>query len=182
MIHSADQATRRRAIDALVHVLPRSVRVTQGRRNVVLVNGFPLRIFWAGTGWLRDVQPILTRRPDQTDVVVARRMSPGARAALETAGIGWADETGAAEIARGAIVVSKEGLGRSTEQPLSRWTGAVLGVAEAILCGTKTTVSATRAATGLSTGSCTNALRIGMRRVGGGRVPALRPPQCSLPI
>ena len=35
----------------------------------------------------------------------------------------------------------------------------MVAVAEALLCGAKGTVAATEAATGLSTGSCTNALR-----------------------
>ncbi|MCG8554031.1 MAG: hypothetical protein MJD61_01900 [Proteobacteria bacterium] len=90
---------------------------------------------------------------------MARRLSPGAREALSEAGIGWVDETGAAEIAVGSIIVSRTGRPPEPAAKPARWTAAVLAVAEAILCGTKPTVAATASATGLSAGSCTQALR-----------------------
>ena len=68
------------------------------------------------------------------------------------------DETGAAEIAVGMLVVSRTGRPQPTDG-LKGWTPAVLAVAEALLCGVRATVSATEVATGLSTGSCTTALR-----------------------
>jgi hypothetical protein len=68
------------------------------------------------------------------------------------------DETGAAEIAVGTLVVSRTGRPQPTDG-LKGWTPAVLAVAEALLCGVRATVSATEEATGLSTGSCTAALR-----------------------
>ena len=154
-----EDPTRRRMVNALAHVLPRSVRLASGKGNHVLVNGAPLRMEWVGRGWLNDIRPILVTLPEKPDIVAARRMSPGARDALAKAGIGWVDETGAAEIAHGTIVVSREGRAQTAEQSLSHWTPAVLGVAEAILCGTRATVAAMREATGLSTGSCANALR-----------------------
>jgi hypothetical protein len=86
-------------------------------------------------------------------------MSPGARDVLAKAGIGWVDETGAAEIAHGTMIISREGRAQTAEPSLTRWTPSVLGVAEAILCGTPATVAAMREATDLSTGSCANALR-----------------------
>jgi hypothetical protein len=146
-------------VNALAHVLPRSVRLASGKGNRVLVNGAPLRMEWVGRGWLNDVRPILDALPERPDIVAARRMSPGARDALAKAGIGWVDETGAAEIAHGTIVISREGRAQTAEQSLSHWTPSVLGVAEALLCGTTATVAAMREATGLSTGSCANALR-----------------------
>lgn len=101
-------------------------------------------------------------------MVVARRMSPGAQEALAQLRVGWVDELGAAEIAVGTIVVSRTGQRPSsrTGQRSSpsnkeeRWTPAVLSVAEALLCGVQPTVSATHRATGLSGGSCGNALRL----------------------
>lgn len=42
-------------------------------------------------------------------VVAARELSPGARAALRDAGVGWVDETGAAEFALAGVVVSRTG-------------------------------------------------------------------------
>ena len=46
----------------------------------------------------------------------------------------------------------------------------MIAVAEALLCGTKATVSATVDATGLSTGSCTNALRTRTANIGARRL------------
>ena len=91
--------------------------------------------------------------------MVARRISPGAKDALAEAGIGWVDETGAAEIAMGPIVVSKGGRPQEAWQRPQHWTPAVLSIAEALLTGRRATVASTQEATGLSTGSCTNALR-----------------------
>ncbi|MEX2627774.1 MAG: hypothetical protein WD225_12880 [Ilumatobacteraceae bacterium] len=101
----------------------------------------------------------MERDHDEFDIVVARRLSPAARTLLADAGIGWADQSGAAEIAVGTIVVSREGRPPEPTQ-LTGWTPAVLAIAEALLCGTQATVAATEEATGLSTGSCTNALRL----------------------
>lgn len=116
-------------------------------------------IKWVGEGWLGQVRPIL-KEPNLPDVVVARRMSPGAREALTDAGIGWVDELGTAEFAIGSIVVSRSGRPAPKSEKPNRWTPAVLAVAEALLCGYKPTVSATHDATGLSWGSCANALRV----------------------
>jgi hypothetical protein len=127
--------------------------------DLVVVNGVPLRIRWIGRGWLADVQRGLSYDPDRPEIVAARHMSPGAREALGEASIGWVDETGAAEIAIGQIVVSKSGRPTDRKQKITDWTLSVLAVAEALLCGRKATVASTRAATGLSSGSCTNALR-----------------------
>ena len=90
---------------------------------------------------------------------MARRLSPGAREALSEAGIGWVDETGAAEIAVGSIIVSRTGRAPEPAEKRKRWTAAVTAVAEALLCGTRPTVAATASATRLSAGSCTQALR-----------------------
>lgn len=73
--------------------------------------------------------------------------------------LGWADETGAAEIALGSIVVSRSGRAVVSQKRNSRWTPAVFSVAEALLCGVQPTVHAANRATGLSGGACGNALR-----------------------
>jgi hypothetical protein len=125
----------------------------------VLVNGRSLRVRWIGDGWLADVRAVLDDGDELPDVVVAVRMSPGARRALAEAAIGWVDEAGAAEIAIGSIIVSKSGRPAARDQRITNWTPAVLAVAEASLCGTRPTVAGAREATGLSSGSCTNALR-----------------------
>jgi hypothetical protein len=158
---AASAPTDRRIVEALGAVLPRIVSVTPPSRTTpdVVVNGTPLQVKWAGEGWLRQVRPLLESRNRRPDVVVARRMSPGARQALSEAGIGWVDETGAAEIAIGSIVVSRMGRPEVPRQRPPKWTPATLAVAEALLCGTKATVKAVEETTGLSAGACTSALR-----------------------
>lgn len=70
------------------------------------------------------------------------------------------DETGAAEIATGTLVVARTGVTPKPAERSRRWTPSVLAVAEALLCGSKATAAAVEEATGLSTGSCVNALRV----------------------
>ncbi len=158
----ADRVGLHRAEEALRAVLPRAASVRKASKDVeadLIVGGVPLRLQWAGEGRLGAVRQLLARR-GRPDVVVARVMSAGARDALAEAGVGWVDETGAAEIAVGSVIVSRTG--HPPRPPVGkppRWTPAVLAVAEALLCGTPGTVAATEDATGLSTGSCTNALR-----------------------
>lgn len=159
-MHSAAKRSRvnQRAFQALGHVLPPSIEVG-GSDDLVAINGQPLRIKWIGEGWLADVRRALEHDPQPPDIVAARRMSPGAREALAEASISWVDESGAAEISLGSIVVSKSGRAKRTKERIRNWTPSVLGIAEALLCGVKATVASTEEATGLSTGSCTNALR-----------------------
>jgi hypothetical protein len=149
---------QRRAYQALVNVLPPAVEV-RSEGDLVMVSGVPLHLHWIGRGWLSDIRRGFDDDDDRPLIVAARRMSPGARNALREASIGWVDESGAAEIMVGPIVVSKSGRPTVREQRISSWTPSVLAVAEALLCGRKATVASTRAATGLSSGSCTNALR-----------------------
>jgi hypothetical protein len=150
-----------RAARTLLDVLPRSVDAEvrdAGNAAVLVLAGQRLRLGWAGDGGLRSVRQLLDEDREEFDIVAARRLSPAARALLADAGLGWADESGAAEIAVGGVVVSREGRSQEPDR-LTRWTPSVTAVAEALLCGTDATVAATEEATGLSTGSCTNALR-----------------------
>lgn len=153
----------RRIVEALRAVLPLSVAVehqlTREDTATVLVGSRKLRVAWAAEGGLRQVRPYL-KSDDPPNIVAARVMSVGARAALSKAGVGWLDQTGAAEIAIGTIIVSRSGTRIATAPKReARWTPAVLAVAEALLGGVSATVSATEQATGLSTGACINALR-----------------------
>ncbi|MBW2258587.1 MAG: hypothetical protein JRI25_28910 [Deltaproteobacteria bacterium] len=148
--------------EAIRAVLPSGVQVQTSTRDSnadLTINGVPIEAKWVGEGWLRDLRPVLASL-HHPDIVIARRISPGAREALRDAEIGWVDETGAAEIAFKSIIVSRSGHPRKGLGKHARWTPAVLGVAEALLCGTRPTVAATTADTGLSTGSCTMALRV----------------------
>ncbi len=157
-----DQDKGRRAEQSVLAVFPRSIKVDRPARNSgadLTVNGQPLTIKWVGQGHLGDIRPFLKQRRNRPNIIVARQMSPGARKALSEAGIGWVDETGAAEIAIGSIIVSRTGTSPEQVDRPKRWTPAVMAIAEAVLCDVKPTISDTQAATGLSTGSCTNALR-----------------------
>ena len=155
-----------RAVRAILHVLPASTKLeippaSADQSIDLVIAGQPFEVKWIGEGTLGRVRNLLDRlaRQDVRPViVVARRLSPGARDALTSAGIGWVDESGAAEIATDSLVVSRYGQ-PVQEPPARRWTNSVLAIAEALLCGTTPTVSATNSATSLSTGSCTNALR-----------------------
>ena len=123
------------------------------------LNGQPITIKWLGEGGLRQARELIAGRKERPDVAAARHMSPGARKALSAAGIGWVDETGAAEITLESLIVSRSGHPIKPPQKPPRWSPSVLAVAEALLCGGRATVSAIQETTGLSAGSATNALR-----------------------
>lgn len=114
---------------------------------------------WIGEGWLGDIRPLLADRREGVDVVVARRMSPGARAAAAATGLGWVDESGAAEIALPGLLVSRSGRRDLKVDAPPRWTPSVIGTAEALLLGTRATVAEVERATGLSAGAATKALK-----------------------
>ena len=150
-----------RAIDALLAVLPRGakVRLPRDRTGNLVLAGQPVSMTWVGNGSLGEVRDRLDSLSARPDVVAARELSPGARELLAKAGIGWVDETGAAEIAVGSVIVSRTGRPSARPAKPKGWTPGVIAVAEALLCGTKATVAAMEEATGLSAGTCTNALR-----------------------
>lgn len=151
-----------RMADALRAVLPSGtpVQVVQSSDGVALieVGSAQVRSAWAGEGWLGDVRGLLERSQGEMDVVVARRMSPGARAAAAEARIGWVDELGAAELALPGLIVSRSGRRESKADPIPRWTPSVIGTAEALLLGTRPTVAEVKRVTGLSSGAATKAL------------------------
>jgi hypothetical protein len=151
-----------RARRAVTAVLPRSadIDIPQDDRGVdLIVNGVPVQIKWIGEGGLRQVRDLLGRTRKLPDIVAGRRLSPGARDALIQAGVGWVDETGAAEVSLPALVISRSGHPDRVPERELRWNASTLAVAEALLCGTPATVSATKAATALSAGTCATALR-----------------------
>lgn len=156
-----DRRDLTRAEQAFLDVLPPSVRVhmsTGPSGPDFLLGDRAIQLKWVGEGDLGDVRRVLAE-PERPDVVVGRRLSPGAREALAKAGVSWVDETGAAEVALGMVIVSKDGQPTPPSHTPARWTPAVLAIAESLLCGAGATVSSTREATGLSTGSCTTGLR-----------------------
>ena len=152
-----------RAQAAIAAVLPRTVQVLrsrEGKHSVDLeLNGRRVEVKWLGEGGLRQIREVIARQKDRPDVVVARRISPGGREALSDAGVGWVDETGAAEIVLGTLIVSRSGRLPDAKRKQPHWTPAVLAVAETLLCGRRATVGNVQEASGLSAGSSTNALR-----------------------
>jgi hypothetical protein len=125
----------------------------------LVVNGMPVQVKWVSGGGLRQIREVLAHLRERPDIVAAPHLSPGAREALTQAGLGWVDETGAAEVSLPWLVISRAG--RPVQRPENepRWTRSVLAVAEALLLGTDATVAASKAATGLSAASCAHALR-----------------------
>ena len=156
-------AIARRAEAAIAAVLPRTVQVFRGREGEHSVdlrfNGHCIEVEWLGEGGLRQIRELIARQTIRPDVVVARRISLGGREALSNAGIGWVDESGAAEIALGTLIVSRSGRPPEAPGKPPHWTPAVLAVAETLLCGRRATVGEVQEASGLSAGSSTNALR-----------------------
>lgn len=163
MTNESQRGAAQRAIGTVLDVLPRSVRTDVSTRDTgadLIVGSHRLQIKWVGEGSLGNVRRFIENWPSHPDVVAARRLSPGAREALSAAGIGWVDETGAAEIAIGSIVVSRTGHPPKRVERTKRWTLSMTAIAEVVLCGTKPTVAATAAATGLSIATCTNSLKV----------------------
>ena len=117
-----------RAMRAIRHVLPRSALVdtphnAADRGIDLVVAGQPLQVKWIGEGSLGRARRFLLARPDMPTIVVARHLSDGVREALTAAGVGWVDETGAAEIATEHLVISRDGVPHDGPALLNRWTG-----------------------------------------------------------
>ncbi len=123
----------------------------------VSLPGVTLRAAWLDRGSAKTVEDRLAR--GQTpDVLMAPRMSAGAREAAARHGIGWLDESGAAEFAVGNIVVARTGQDVPPRPPADRWTKSTIGTAEALLLGVPATVNALKDATGASPGTIGPAL------------------------
>lgn len=121
----------------------------QDRDSLVLVAGRRLRLRWLPVGWPRQVGEALGRDP-RPDVIAAPLLSPGAREQARRRGVGWVDESGAAEIQTDTMLISRTG---SPPSPLSTrlgWRPATLAVSEVVLTGCPATVSAVADATGLA--------------------------------
>lgn len=157
-----------RLINAFRGVLPSHASVNVIAKSAgrvpaadVEVLGAVIRLVWAGEGWPRDVERALAGGLARTgDVIVVKRMSPGAAAAAAAAGLGWVDEHGGADFTASSLAVSRSP--RAPRQPAKppRWTAQTMGVAEALLCGVPATVAAVRDATGYSESTCTRALAL----------------------
>lgn len=153
----------RRMLAALRAVLPASVPVDLSETSsssdaAVRIGRHRFSVRWVGRAGLREVRDTL-RLADRPDVIVGSQLSLAARAAAGEAALGWVDETGAAEIVAGNLLVSRSGQPQGGTIRPAGWTPSVIGVAEAILCGTPATVAATAEATGHSISSTAHALK-----------------------
>ncbi|MHB1486644.1 MAG: hypothetical protein ACYCS7_07835 [Acidimicrobiales bacterium] len=157
---SETQSRTSRPEAAFRAVLPRAanlkVSATKGPDASVVVSSRRIKLRWVGRAGLREVRDVLELQ-NQPDVIVGSEFSLAARALATEAGLGWVDETGAAELAVGNIVISRAGF-RRPKTYAAGWSPAVTGVAEALLCGVPATVAATAEATGHSTSSVAEAL------------------------
>ena len=147
-----------RAVRALRAVIPAHVDWAEDVSGSVTINGTRARLVWVGNGTLPETQAV-TSTGSVAVVFAARQFTPAARDALRVAKASWVDESGAAEISIGSVVVARDG--RSAPPPKPKgWTAATLAVAEAILVGAgPITASSIADAAGLSVGAATNALR-----------------------
>lgn len=157
MITGAANSLLERVRTLFATILPVGTRIKVAQLDDVdvrvTVGGVPLHVRFVGRGDFRGVQLALKARP-RPDVIVASRLSVAAQEVIAKAGINWADETGAARIDVGSIVIALSGQRPAARRPSPDWTPAVIGTAEAILAGTTPTAEAVAEATGhsLSTG------------------------------
>lgn len=147
---------------ALEAVLPSGTQVkvaaSEGQDASVYVAGRRLRLRWLPVGWPRQLAEALRLKP-RPDVVAARQLSPGARDLAGREHVGWVDESGAAEISAGSIVISRTGTPALPLDSKVGWRSTTLAVCEVLLTGHSATVSAVMAATGLSASGVAVALR-----------------------
>jgi hypothetical protein len=151
-----------RAVHALAAILPpgTSAKTTlqEGRDACVSVGGRRLRLRWVPVGWPRQVTEAL-QIPPRPDIVAAPRLSPGARALASREKVGWVDESGAAQISTGTLLIRVDG---DPAVPLDAnvgWRPAALAVCEVLLTGCEATVSAVVGKTGLAMSTAATALK-----------------------
>ncbi|HEU5419821.1 MAG TPA: hypothetical protein VFV41_19185 [Streptosporangiaceae bacterium] len=152
-----------RAYYALQTVLPQgaSAEVTEheGSDTCAIVRGQPLRLRWITAGWPRQVADALQLGP-RPDVIVAPRLSPGARALAAREGVGWIDETGAAQISAGMLLIRLDGDPDLPVNERTGWRPATLTVCEALLTGCPATVATVVGRTKLSMSTAATALKL----------------------
>lgn len=130
------------------------------RDVLVTLNTMTLRARWVTSGTLADTRRALSMRP-RPDLLVGSRLSQAARELTQDAGVGWVDETGAANVTTKHLLISRQGHrpSRPASGRVATWTPAVQGVAEALLVGTRPTVDGVVSATGVAPSTAAAALR-----------------------
>jgi hypothetical protein len=152
-----------RVAQGVAAVLPPRVSVSlaatdQNGDLLVRVAKQRLRIRWLERGSASVLHTRLNDGP-RPDLFMATRMSTAAQLAATEAGVGWLDETGAAQFAVGTVVVSRTSVSvPATARPAKRWTAATMGITEALVTGVPATVRALRTATGASPSTVSLAL------------------------
>jgi hypothetical protein len=115
---------------------------SSGADLVLDVGGSPrfFEIKWVGEGFPEDVERGLAaasqaRDPDHLLLLVARRMSVGARRDLKARGISWVDETGAARVGGPGLLVDRQSDEKKTGEKAAPWTWspAAAAVGEVVL-------------------------------------------------
>ena len=153
-----------RVVKGVTAVLPSRVFVSYAGTDangdlLVRVAEQLLRVRWIERGSLGLLHTRLSDGP-QPDVLMAQRLSSAAQRAATDAGVGWIDETGAAEFAVGTIVVSRTSAPiPATPKSAKRWTASTLGITEALLIGVPATVRTLGTATGASASTVGLALK-----------------------
>lgn len=133
--------------------------VRQSDRDIVVsLAGRTLLLRWLPVGWPRQVAEALRSKP-RPDVIAAPRMSPGAREMARREQVGWVDESGAAEIVAGTVLISRTGEPASPLNAKLGWRPATLAVCEVLLSGCPATVSAVADQTRLSVSTVAGALK-----------------------
>lgn len=123
------------------------------------VAGTPVAVAWLPVGWPRQVREVLARS-FVPDLVAAPEMSPGARLAAAQAGLGWFDETGAADLVLGPTFrIRQPGTPLRQLDANLGWRPATTAVCEVLLTGTAATVSAVHKRTGLALSTVATALK-----------------------
>jgi hypothetical protein len=159
-----------RAVNALQGVYrgalrTRSVRGAHRDVTVTLDDVAEFLVRWLPTGWPRQVAEALDDEP-RPDILIAPNMSPGAREAAHDAGVGWVDESGAADIyfrdpnSGTVIAIDVKGTPPAPLDTRLGWRPAALAVCEALLANrADPTVKSVVEATGISMGSAAEALK-----------------------
>ena len=162
MLRYCEDVADNRAVSALKAVLPAGARVQVAERldrdTVVELAGRRLRIRWIPIGWPRQVREALSYEP-MPDVVAAPLLSPGARHLAGQFGAGWLDESGAAEISHGLLLISRSGTAPPRTAGDPEWRPATLAVCEALLTGCLATATAVTGRTGLAASTVVGALK-----------------------
>lgn len=130
----------KRAVEVVLSLLPDELgaRVTPDGIELTGLAGAPRLVpVPAGEGFPADVRHALGlgRHPAETHVVVARRLSPGARQLLEKLGENWADQEGRARIIiPGALYIRQDRRQPARSQSTAfRWSESAGALAEHLI-------------------------------------------------